>query len=46
MTPFTEHPKCELCESEKDVLCVSEDYKLFLCKNCHEKMTIYWRKDS
>lgn len=46
MTPFVDLPKCELCESDKNVVCVSDDYKLYLCNLCHEKMKIHWGANS
>jgi hypothetical protein len=45
MTPFVDLPKCELCETEKNTVCVSEEYKLFLCQRCREKMSIYWGEE-
>lgn len=44
MTTFADVPKCELCETESNLQCVSVDYSLYLCVKCRDKMSYYWEK--
>lgn len=44
MTPFTDHPVCELCDSMKGLVCISKEHLLHLCPDCYKKMEIYLKK--